>query len=359
MTVPLPSGLDQYRLLGRSGLRVSPLCLGAMTFGKDWGWGSDRETSYAIYREYLDRGGNFIDTANFYTNGTSESLLGEFMGTDRDAVVLATKFTLNTRPGDPNAGGNHRKSIAQSVEASLRRLRTDYIDLYWLHAWDFTTPVEEILRALDDLVRAGKVLYLAISDVPAWKISQLNTVADLRGWTRFTALQVDYSLVQRESERDLIPMAEELGLAVLPWSPLGGGLLTGKYTRQHLEDQLAGKGPKGGFGEDNRGIGLDERKLTIAETVVSIAKEIGQSPAQVALNWCLQKPGVVSPIFGARTMEQLLDNLGAVEFTLAPEHMAALDELSAISLGFPHEFLRSPGVRGFVTGNTSIETRGM
>ncbi len=232
-----PWQLDRYRLLGRSGLRVSPLCLGTMTFGTEWGWGADRETSRAIFNAYAERGGNFIDTANFYTKGTSERLVGECMADARERFVLATKFTLNMRPGDPNAGGNHRKCMIQSVEASLRRLNTDYIDLYWLHAWDGTTPVDEVMRGLDDLVRAGKILYVAVSDTPAWKIAQCNTLAELRGWSRFIALQVEYNLALRDVERDLVPMAIELGLGVLPWSPLASGLLSGKYTRADLEKQ--------------------------------------------------------------------------------------------------------------------------
>lgn len=216
------TSLDTYRLLGRSGLRVSPLCLGTMTFGTDWGWGADNDTSKVIFEAYANRGGNFIDTANFYTNGTSEKLVGELIASERDRFVLATKYTMNMRPGDPNAGGNHRKNMVRSVEDSLRRLGTDYIDLYWLHAWDSTTPVDEVMRALDDLVRAGKILHVGASNAPAWKIAQANTLSELMGWTRFVAMQVEYSLAVRDVERELLPMARELDIAVLPWSPLAG-----------------------------------------------------------------------------------------------------------------------------------------
>src|SRR5919199_5407511 len=223
--------LNHYRLLGRSRLRVSPLCLGTMTFGTEAGWGADKQESQKVFDLYVDRGGNFIDTADAYTSGTSETYLGEFIQSRREQLVLATKYTCNTRQGDPNAGGNHRKNMIQSVEASLKRLKTDYIDLYWLHMWEFRTPVEEVMRAFDDLVRAGKVLYIGVSDTPAWKVSQANMLADLRGWTPLIGLQIEYSLVERTVERDLIPMARELNIGVVPWSPLGGGVLTGKYSR--------------------------------------------------------------------------------------------------------------------------------
>ncbi|HKE20177.1 MAG TPA: aldo/keto reductase, partial [Kofleriaceae bacterium] len=235
MTQQPRHALDTYRLLGRSGLRVSPLALGAMTFGTDWGWGADRGDARRIFDAYVDRGGNFIDTANQYTGGTSERLVGEFAEDRRDRLVLATKYTLSTRPGDPNSGGNHRKSMVRSVEGSLGRLRTDYIDLLYLHAWDGTTPVDEILRAMDDLVRAGKVLYVGISDAPAWQVSRMQAIADLRGWSPLVALQIPYSLIERTVERELIPMAGELGLGVIPWSPLASGVLSGKYTAADLD----------------------------------------------------------------------------------------------------------------------------
>ncbi|GAB1545396.1 aldo/keto reductase [Scytonema sp. NUACC21] len=354
------SELNHYRLLGNSGLRVSPLCLGTMTFGKDWGWGSDKEESQKVFDLYAERGGNFIDTANNYTNGTSETFLGEFLKSRREQFVLGSKYTSNMRQGDPNAGGNHRKNIVQSVEASLKRLQTDYIDLYWLHAWEFRTPIEEVMRALDDLVRAGKVLYLGISDAPAWKVSQANTITELRGWTSFIALQVQYNLVERGAERDLIPMAQEFNIGVLPWSPLAGGVLTGKYSRNN---QL-GANPNNGTSQEvtegtrksltkNLGM-LTEKNVTISEKVQTIAQEIGRSPAQVALNWLLQKPGIVSPILGVRTVRQLEDNLKSLDFILSSEQMKDLDNLSEIDLGFPHTFLESDTVKNIISGGTRI-----
>jgi aryl-alcohol dehydrogenase-like predicted oxidoreductase len=231
------TSLDHYRLLGRSGLRVSPLSLGTMTFGKDWGWGADATEARRIYDLYVDRGGNFVDTSVNYTDGASERLLGEFIRDKRDRLVLATKFTMAREPGNPNAGGNHRLNLLRSVEQSLRQLGTDRIDLLYLHAWDFTTQPEEVMRALDDLVRAGKIVYAGICNTPAWRIAQLQTLADLRGWSPFVALQIEYSLVERTVEHELMPMAQALGLGVLPWSPLGGGILTGKYSRSDLSDE--------------------------------------------------------------------------------------------------------------------------
>jgi len=350
--------LDHYRLLGRSGLRVSPLCLGTMTFGTAWGWGADAQTSKQIFDAYAQRGGNFIDTADFYTNGESESILRDLIAPDRDRYVLATKYSLNTKRGDPNAGGNQRKNMMRSVEASLQRLGTDYIDLYWLHVWDFTTPADEVMRALDDLVRAGKVLYIGISDAPAWKVAQLNTYAELMGWSRFVGLQIAYSLTNRGAERDLMPMARELGLGVTPWSPLDSGILTGKYTKDDLkrEQELINSGKAQPFNNDQRIVGLTEQKLQVADAVKQVADEIGKSPAQVALNWLMTRPGVTSPILGARKMHQLEDNLAAIDFTLDDAHLDRLNQASAIDLGFPHDFIQGPFVREIVTGGAHIET---
>lgn len=341
------TALTDYRLLGRSGLRVSPLCLGTMTFGEDWGWGADRDTSRRMLDLYLDRGGNFVDTANLYTNGTSEAFLGEFLEGRRERVVLATKFAMTLERGDPNAGGNHRKNLVQSLEKSLRRLRTDRIDLYWIHAWDGVTPVDETMRALDDAVRQGKILYVGVSDYPAWKVAQANTLADLSGWTPFRALQVEYSLVQRDVERELLPMAGELGLGVTPWSPLAGGVLTGKYA-QGGDSQRRDRNMN-----QHR---LGERTDRIVREVLAIAGELGKSPAQVALRWCLERPGVTSPILGARHPGQLEDNLGALTFTLTEEHRRRLDEAAAIALGWPHDFLAQPGVRENLSGGTTLVT---
>jgi aryl-alcohol dehydrogenase-like predicted oxidoreductase len=350
--------LDTYRLLGRSGLRVSPLSLGAMTFGTDWGWGSDRDESRRVFDAYVDRGGNFIDTANQYTNGTSERFVGEFAGDRRESLVIATKYTLARRDGDPNSGGNHRKSMVRSVEASLGRMNTDYIDLLYLHAWDATTPVEEILRAMDDLVTAGKVLYVGISDTPAWQVSRMQTMADLRGWSPLVALQIEYSLIERTVERDLIPMAAELGLGVIPWSPLASGVLAGKYTRADLD---AGDGVASAEGtRKNIAAGngsLTERGLDIADVVKKVAAEMGVSPSRVALAWTLVNPAVTSPIVGARTLAQLEDNLGALDVEFTGTQLATLAEASAIELGFPHEFLARPLTRNVMMGNVKIETR--
>ncbi|MBF6328530.1 aldo/keto reductase [Nocardia transvalensis] len=348
--------LDTYRLLGRSGLRVSPLALGAMTFGADWGWGADTAEARKLFDTYVERGGNFIDTASMYTNGSSEKLLGEFTRDNRESLVLATKYTQPRRPGDPNAAGNQRKSMFASLEASLRHLNTDYIDLFYLHIWDFLTPAEEILRGLDDLVRQGKVLYVAISDTPAWQVAHLQTIADLRGWSPLVALQIEYSLIERTGERDLIPMARKMGLGVIPWSPLAAGILTGKYSRADLAGQ---GGQPAASGEDTRKNvllargSLTERKLAIAEVVKQVAAELGKTPSQVALAWTLQNPDVTAPIIGARTPAQLEDNLGALDVEFDTAHLAHLNEASAIDLGFPHEFLAAYNV----LGDLEIETR--
>jgi aryl-alcohol dehydrogenase-like predicted oxidoreductase len=350
--------LNSYRLLGRSGLRISPFALGAMTFGSDWGWGADDKESRRIFDAYVDRGGNFIDTANQYTNGTSERLVGEFAGDKRERLVIATKYTLTSRPDDPNAGGNHRKSMVRSVEESLRRLRTDYIDLLYLHAWDFTTPVEEILRAMDDLVRAGKILYVGISDAPAWQVSRMQAIADLRGWSPLVALQIEYNLVERTVERDLIPMAREMGLGVIPWSPLASGVLTGKYSKADLGAGLGEAEPSGSRKNVAAANGaLTERSLGIAEVVKSVAGEIGKTPAQVALAWTLIDPAVAAPIIGARTLAQMEDNLGALDIALTEGQRTRLDEASAVELGFPHEFLNRPMPRKVIFGDVTIATR--
>lgn len=347
--------LDTYRLLGRSGLRVSPLSLGTMTFGADWGWGADRDEARRIFDAYVDRGGNFIDTANRYTNGTAEQLLGEFTADRRDSLVIATKYTMNRRDGDPNSGGNHRKNMVSSVEESLRRLRTDYIDLLYLHIWDGTTPVEEVLRGLDDLVRAGKVVYTGISDTPAWQVARMQTIANLRGWSPLVALQIEYSLVERTVERELIPMAAELGLGVIPWSPLGGGVLTGKYTRADLNHDGGGT-PEGTRKDVAAANGqLTDRALSVAETVKEVADQLGVTPAQAAVAWTLRNPAVTAPIIGARTLAQAEDNFGALDVRFTDSQLAALDKASEVDLGFPHEMLRRELPRTVVFGNARIE----
>lgn len=354
----MTSTLDTYRLLGRSGLRVSPLALGAMTFGTDWGWGADAQEARRIFDTYIDRGGNFIDTANQYTNGTSEKFVGEFAAEKRDQLVIATKYTLPLRPTDPNSGGNHRKSMVRSVEESLKRLQTDYIDLLYLHAWDYLTPVEEIMRAMDDLVRSGKVLYVGISDAPAWQVARMQTIADLRGWAPLIALQIEYNLIERTVERDLIPMAKELGLGVIPWSPLASGVLTGKYSRKDL-DAGSGTAAAEGTRKDIAAAqgALNARGLDIADAVKSVAAELGKSPAQVALAWTLLDKTVTAPIIGARTAKQLEDNLGALTVTFTDAQKQHLDEISAIELGFPHAMLTRPLTRAVMFGDLKIEGR--
>jgi aryl-alcohol dehydrogenase-like predicted oxidoreductase len=323
--------LDHYVTLGRSGLRVSPLALGAMTFGEDLGWGSSVEESQQIMDRYIAAGGNFIDTANFYTRSHSEKIIGDHLGKDpakRDRMVIATKFSGNLYPGDPNGGGSGRKSIMKQVEHSLRRLQTDYIDLYWLHNWDVHTPIEETMATLEDLVRAGKVRYVGVSDTPAWKIAQANVLAQWKGWSPFVGLQIEYSLLERTVEQELVPMAQELGLGITPWSPLKSGLLSGKHTRA-----TAGKATndRAAF----MGHLMVESTFKVVDELEAIAKARDTSVARVALAWVRQQPGVTSTIIGARRVNQLEDNLKSLEVTLTPAELAKLDGLTAPKLGFP------------------------
>lgn len=327
--------LTDYRTLGRSGLRVSPFCLGAMTFGQEWGFGATVEDSYAVIDAYIARGGNFIDTANVYTHGHSEQIIGDHVGripARRDRVVLATKFMGNMYPGDPNGGGASRKAVRNACEQSLRRLQTDHIDLYLAHFWDRHTPIDEMMRAVDELVQAGKIRYFGFSDHPAWVCVMAQYEAIFRNWTPGVALQIEYSLIERTVENDLIPMARATGMGVTPWSPLKGGLLTGKYTRASL--------PKPGearFKEDSKH--LNDRNFAIIETLLAVAREVGCSPAQAALAWVRARPGVSSVIVGARTVLQLEDNLKALDIALTPDQSARLDHVSAPARVFPHEFL--------------------
>ena len=319
----------QYRLLGNSGLKVSELALGAMTFGTETGFGVDKDESRKVYDAFRAAGGNFIDTANVYAAGTSESYLGEFMAGERERIVLATKFTGGMRSRDVNATGNSRKNMMDSVHASLRRLNTDYIDLYWVHARDYLTPIEELMRGLDDLVRQGKVLYVGVSDTPAWVVSQANTIAELRGWSTFVGLQIRYSLVDRTVERELLPMARALDLAVTPWGIVGSGVLTGKYNR---DPEAEGRARMRGQ--------IDERQLRIAAETMVVAEELGVTPSQVAIAWVCGGEGNIIPLVGARTAAQLEDNLGALDVTLTDAQLKRLNDASAISLGFPHDMLR-------------------
>lgn len=335
----------KYKLLGKSGLRVSEFALGTMTFGNDWGWGSPKDESQRVYNAFRDSGGNFVDTANIYTNGTSESFLGEFMKGHRESVVLATKYTNAAAGKDPNAAGNHRKNMMQSVEASLKRLQTHYIDLYWVHIWDQITPVEEVMRGLDDLVHQGKVLYVGISDAPAWWIAQANTLASLHGWSSFVGLQIEYSLIERTVERELIPMAKALNLGVTAWSPLSNGVLTGKYHGH-------GSAESGRMTGDMMKQFLPEELRTerIVAAVKSVADQVDRSMAQVALAWLRTRPVPVIPIIGARKLSQLQDNLESLTLSLSAEQMKVLDEASRVELGFPHDFYAREMVRTLIYG---------
>ncbi len=340
--------LDHYVTLGRSGLRVSPLCLGAMTFGEDWGWGSSVKDSEAILDRYLARGGNFIDTANGYTKGHSEKIIGDHLGRHRarrDRVVIATKFITNMYRGDPNGGGASRKAIVAQCEQSLRRLQTDYIDLYWMHAWDATVPIEETLRALDDLVRDGKVRFLGFSDAPAWKCAQAQTIAGFRGWAPLIALQIEYSLLERTVEGELVPMARELGMGITPWSPLARGVLSGKYKRADHGKHKANRG-------ERVTSGLTPKTYDVVEELERVATELGTTPARVALAWVASRPGVSSTIIGARTMEQLDDNLAAADVSIPAANVARLDAVSKPVLPFPISMMAM--VPAIVNGGTSI-----
>lgn len=331
----------KYKLLGQSGLHVSELCLGTMTFGEDWGWGASKEESGRIFNTFAEAGGNFIDTAGNYTNGTSESFLGEFIKGERDRFVLSTKYTLRVGKGhaaDPNWGGNSRKSMVRAVENSLRRLNTDYIDVLYLHMWDFMTPVEEVLQSVHHLVASGKVLYFAFSDTPAWVVSYALAKAEDFGWTPPIALQVAYSLLDRGVERAELPMAREHRLAVLAWGLLESGVLTGKYSQDSDEPRRESK--------------VGERELQAGEIVAKVAREIGRSPAQVAINWVRQQPGNIIPILGCRTVAQLQDNLCCLDFRLSDSHMDELSKLADFKLGFPLAFLKSDHVGNLIFGET-------
>ncbi len=338
-----------YQLFGHSGLRVSPLCLGTMTFGKDWGWGSTPEESKAIFDAFLEAGGNFIDTADVYTEGSSESILSDLINADRDHIVLATKYTLSNTTHNPNNSGNHRKNLVQSVEASLRRLKTDYIDLLWVHAYDYLTPIEEMMRALDDLVRAGKILYTGISDAPAWVIARANTIAEFRGWSPFIGNQLEYNLTERTPERDLLPMSQELNIGVVAWSPLAAGILTGKYLDKKGEGS-------GGRMEGTTSFRLNERNEAIARVVVDVAQQLDTTPAQVALAW-LRHRGII-PIIGARKLHQLQDNMASLDLHIPAEQMTQLEAVSAIDLGFPHDFVLRPGATKMIYGDMIDKIKG-
>ena len=340
--------LNHYVTLGRSGLRVSPFCLGAMTFGEDWGWGSSVAESEAIMSHFIDRGGNFIDTANVYTKGHSEKIIGDHIGrhaAQRNRVVIGTKFFGNMYSGDPNGGGAGRKAMMAACENSLRRLQTDYIDLYWMHCWDRFTPIEETMRALDDMVAAGKVRYIGFSDTPAWKVTQAQVTAKFRGWAPLIALQLEYSLLERTIEGELIPAASELGLGITPWSPLKSGMLSGKYTR---ENAATVKPRRGGFIAN----ALNENSFRVVDVLVKVAAEAGTTPSRAALAWVRSQAGVTSTIIGARTLEQLDDNLGAIDIQLSEEQLKALSEVSQPKLNFPFDFVNN--AKGFGYSGTTV-----
>lgn len=335
--------LNNYVTLGHSGLRVSPLSLGTMTFGEDWGWGSTVEDSYKIIARYLELGGNFLDTANLYTKGHSEKIIGDFIKKEklrRDQLVIATKFFGNMYTGDPNGGGASRKSMHSAVDRSLKRLQTDYIDLYWMHCWDRFTPIEETMSALDDLVKSGKVRYIGFSDTPAWKCAQAQTTAKFRGWSPLIALQVEYSLIERTVEGELVPMALEMGLGITPWSPLKGGILTGKYKREEKDKVEPGRGEwVTRF--------LTDRNFDIVDEVKAVAKEMDTTPARVALAWVQQMPGVTSSIFGATSLKQLDDNIAALDIHLSEDQMKRLNKVSEPTLDFPAQFIQNAGPFGY------------
>ncbi|MCP4726762.1 MAG: aldo/keto reductase [bacterium] len=314
-----------------------------MTFGEEWGWGANKLDSRKVYDLYREAGGNFIDTANRYTEGTSEKFVGEFIASERESTVLATKYTLFMKKDDPNSSGNHRKNLVQSVDASLKRLNTDYIDLLWLHAWDYMTPVEEVMRALDDLVRAGKILYTGISDTPAWIVAQANTMADLRGWIRFNAYQFEYSLIERTSEREIIPMATDFEMAMTPWAILGGGVLSGKYLDKHPEEAHRLQEDSGRLADKN---------VAIARELKKVAYDLGCTSSQAAIAWNRQQNELIIPIIGARNEQQLKDNLGCLDVELSEVHLKQLDEITKIDPGFPHEFLTRDHIRDIVYGGT-------
>ena len=336
----------RYRLFGTTGLRVSEFFLGAMTFGDQGGVGAPIDECRQMIDAYADLGGNVIDTAINYRGGASESILGELLEGRRDRFVLATKYSVSRDPSDPNAAGNHRKNLALSLETSLRRLRTDYIDVYWVHIWDAHTPIDETMHALDDAVRSGKVLYVGISDTPAWVVARGNTLAEWRGWTAFAGLQVPYSLLQRDIERELLPMAESFGMSVAAWSPLAGGVLSGKFTRPG--------GAESGTRIDPASI--SEHDHEVAQQVQIVADELGASPSQVAIAWTRARSKVVHPIVGARRLDQLVDNLGAVDVSLPEEAVDRLNGATGFSIGFPSNFIAETGP--WVMGEASVRVDG-
>ncbi|MBK8010311.1 MAG: aldo/keto reductase [Deltaproteobacteria bacterium] len=344
----------RFKLLGKSGLRVSELCLGTMSFGSQWGFGADETTSHQVLDAYRAAGGNFLDTANKYHGGETEEIVGRWLEGKRDDMVVGTKYTLSMQSENPNASGNHRRNLVRSVEASLRRLRTDWIDLLWVHAWDQHTPFEETMRALDDLVRSGKVLYLGISDAPSWIVSASNVLAELRGWTAFVGLQIEYSLLERTVERELLPMSRAFELSVLAWAPLGGGVLTGKYTKPQASASETSLRQQG---NTERGR-TSPRGLEIARAVDEVAESIGATSAQVATAWVAAQGYGMIPIVGARKVSQIEDTLAAMQLKLDKSHLERLDAVSRVELGFPLQFLSNPTVMDLVYSSARARVDG-
>jgi aryl-alcohol dehydrogenase-like predicted oxidoreductase len=347
--------LNEYTTLGRSGLRVSPLCLGTMTFGTEWGWGAAEDVSRSLFDRYIEAGGNFVDTADGYTGGKSEEMVGKFIAERRlrDRTVLATKFTFSAEPGNPNAGGNGRKNIYRALHGSLRRLQTDYIDLYWMHAWDTVTPVEEVISTLNDLVRQGKIRHYGFSDAPAWYVARAFTIAEREGKDRPIALQLEYSLVERNIDREHIPAAQELGLGICPWSPLASGFLTGKYRRNRDGESSDGRLEKMKDSANPSFKKFTEQNWQILDVLLTVSKELHRSPAHIALNWVATQPGITSPILGASKLSQLEDNLGALDFSIPAELRKQLDAVSAPASIHPYMFFE-PFIQGMIHGGSKI-----
>jgi aryl-alcohol dehydrogenase-like predicted oxidoreductase len=344
---------NEFRTLGRTGLRVSPLGLGVMTYG----WGADKQASRAIFDLYREHGGNFIDTADMYSAGESETWLGEFVAESklRDELVIATKFSFNTQKGNPNAGGNGRKNILRAIEGSLRRLKSDYVDLYYVHVWDRVTPVEEVITTLNDLVRAGKVRHIGLSDVPAWYAARAQTIAELCHFERVAALQLEYSLVSRSLEREHLGLALETGISIVPWSPLASGFLTGKYRREN--GQLAGSGRVADTKDSGNPVlekfSKREQNWTILDTLIRAAKELGRTPSEVAIAWVISRPGVSSVLIGATRKDQLEMNLRAAELSLPPQVLKQLDDASRQESNELDHFFE-PTMQAMVHGETTV-----
>ncbi|MEO0536934.1 MAG: aldo/keto reductase [Cyanobacteria bacterium P01_A01_bin.123] len=345
----------QYYTLGNTGLKVSRLALGTMTFGDDWGWGADEANARQLFETYLAAGGNFVDTADLYTNGNSEQMLGRFIkeSAARDRVVVSTKFSYNAEPGNPNAGGNGRKNILRAVEGSLQRLGTDYIDLYMLHTWDQVTPAAEVMRTLDDLVRSGKVRYVALSDAPAWYIAQAQTLAQERHWEPISTVQLEYSLAERNIEFEYTALAKNLGTGIMVWSPLASGLLSGKYKPSEQGGEGSGRLAMLADSGNPAFNKFTEKNWAIVAELESIAKELDRSMAQVALNWVVNRPAVASVIIGATKLHQLEDNLGALDFEIPTELQQRLDQVSKPETRFPYTFFE-PGLQGMINGGATV-----